>query len=86
MKSNRKKGKAEEVVKPFSKAVEVKFRHFVEYHPPKRLAKNLRSMLLDFLMSEGATEVHYLQDLLHDLDGLFELLDTIESDDSAAAA
>jgi len=38
-------------------------------------------MLIDFLMFDGAKDAGYLQDLLYDIDGLFELLDKLESDD-----
>jgi|GEM_PF-3516119 len=65
---------------PISKAIVAKLKQFMEYHPSKRFSRNLRAMLIDFLMFEGAIEVAYLQDLLYDLDGLFELLDAIESD------
>lgn len=54
---------------------------FIEYHPATRFKKNIRKMLLEFLMSEGAVENLYLKDLLYDLEGLFELLDVIELDD-----
>lgn len=55
--------------------------HFMEYHPAKRLNKNLRTMLIDFLMFEGATEMRYLNDLLYDVNALFTLLDAIEGKD-----
>ena len=54
---------------------------FVEYHPAARLKKNIRKMLLEFLMSDGAVENLYLKDLLYDMEGLFELLDVIEVND-----
>src|SRR5277367_6420168 len=59
------------------------FLHFIEYHPAKRFSKNLRSMLLEFLMFEGAIEAIYLNDLLYDLEGLFQLLDVIESEEES---
>lgn len=52
---------------------------FVENHPINRLTRNLRTMLLEYLQHEGATESLYLQDLLFDLAGLFELLEVIAS-------
>jgi hypothetical protein len=51
---------------------------FIEYHPAARVKTNIRKMLLEFLMSEGAVENFYLKDLLYDMEGLFELLDVIE--------
>jgi len=54
--------------------------HFVEYHQAGRFSRNLRKMLIEFLMYEGATEANYLMDLLYDLEGLFQLLDVIQSE------
>jgi hypothetical protein len=51
---------------------------FMEYHPVGRLNRNLRKMLLEYLMHESALENFYLRDLLYDLEGLFELLDSME--------
>jgi hypothetical protein len=51
---------------------------FIEYHPAKRVSQNLRKMLMEFLTYEGATEVGYLQDLLYDLQGMFEFLEAIQ--------
>ena len=59
--------------------------HFKEYHPAKRLSRNLRTMLIDFLMYEGAVEVSYLEDLLYDLQALFALLDAIQRDNDPLA-
>lgn len=54
------------------------FIQFMEYHPAKDLRRNLRKMLLEFLMHESSLESVYLKDLLYDLDGLFDLIDAIE--------
>ena len=56
------------------------FIRFIEYHPAKRFDKNLRKLLLEFLQYDGAVEAGYLNDLLFDLEGLFELLDAIQSE------
>ena len=56
------------------------FERFYEYHPAKRLSRNLRSLLLEFLMYDGSTEAEYLRDLVIDLDGLFTLLDAMEGE------
>lgn len=53
---------------------------FIEYHSAKRFSKNLRSMLLEFLMDDSAIESNYLKDLLYDLEGLFDLLEVIQSE------
>lgn len=57
------------------------FKRFIEYHPAERFSKNLRKMLIEFLMYDGALEAVYLKDLLWDLEGLFMLLDILESKD-----
>ena len=59
--------------------VEQEVLRFMEFHPADRLQKNLRRMLLDFLVYQGSLEAVYLRDLVEDLDGLFELLDVMES-------
>jgi hypothetical protein len=61
------------------------FRHFIEYHPAARLNRNLRKMLLEFLMSDVAVEAFYLKDLLYDMEGLFELLDAVQSENEMKA-
>lgn len=59
------------------------FIHFIEYHPPARLSRNLRRMLLELLLTEGGGDGLYFNDLLYDLDGLFELLDEVELERSS---
>ena len=56
------------------------FERFFEYHPARRLSRNLRSLLLEFLMYDGSSEAEYLRDLVIDLDGLFTLLDAMEEE------
>lgn len=51
---------------------------FIEQHPPDRLSRNLRRMLLHFLMSEGGLMESYNEDLLYDLDALFNLIEEIQ--------
>jgi hypothetical protein len=60
------------------KAVREELVRFREYHPVSRFSRNLRTMLIEFLMYEGAIEANYLEDLLYDLQGLFELLEVIQ--------
>src|SRR5258705_10839152 len=52
--------------------------HFRECHPVDRFSRNLRTLLIEFLMYDGAIEANYLQDLLYDIQGLFELLEVME--------
>jgi len=54
------------------------FSRFREFHPARRFSVNLRTMLIEFLMYEGAIEARYMQDLLYDLQGLFDLLEAIQ--------
>jgi hypothetical protein len=65
-----------------SKALREQLAHFCEYHSAGRLSKNLRTMLLEFLMQDGVTEADYLQNLLFDLHGVFDLLEVIESENN----
>lgn len=60
-----------------SKTIIAELRLFIEDHPPKKFSRNLRSMLLEFLIYDGAIEANYLKDLLYDLEGLFMLLEAI---------
>lgn len=84
MKTVRRKLPVKSKVKPgtkipvFSKALKEEFLRFIEYHSAPRFNRNLRKMLLEFLMLDTAVESFYLKDLLYDLEGLFELLDAIQ--------
>ena len=59
------------------------FIQFIEYHPAKEFRRNLRKMLMEFLIRDRAMESVYLKDLLFDIDGFFDLLDVIESEAGA---
>ncbi len=65
---------------PLSGRLTGEFADFVEYHSAKQFRRNLRKMLLEFLMHEQSVESIYLKDLLYDINGLFDLLDVIESE------
>jgi hypothetical protein len=54
------------------------FIHFLEYHPAKRLSKNLRRMFMEYLRYQDIGVSIYFEETLKDLDGLFDLLDIIE--------
>jgi len=54
------------------------FEAFREFVPARRFARHLRTWLLEFLEYDGSTEAPYLQDLVIDLQFLFDLLDKIE--------
>ena len=64
-----------------SPALKDELLRFIEYHPAKRFDRNLRKLLLEFLQYKGAIEAEYLNDLLYDLEGLFDLLDAIQEHD-----
>ncbi len=61
-----------------SPAIKTAFITFLEYTPPARLNRNLRKMMMAWLIAEPGGTPAYYEDLLHDLNNLFELLDTIE--------
>ena len=63
-----------------SPALRDEFLRFIEFHQAKRFDRNLRKLLLEFLQFDGAIEAEYLNDLLHDLEGLFTLLEAIQAD------
>jgi hypothetical protein len=60
-----------------NEALQEEFIHFVTHCPVKRFSRNLRSMLLEFLLASGG-EAPYLKDLAIDLESLFCLLDAVE--------
>jgi hypothetical protein len=51
------------------------FIYFLKNHSPVRFSKNLRKMLMEYLMLHGIEESAYFKELMFDLDGLFYLLD-----------
>lgn len=53
---------------------------FIEYHPPSRVSRNLCRMLLQYLTMDDATENLFFKDLIHDLDGVFELLEALQAE------
>lgn len=53
---------------------------FLNYHPAKRLSKNLRRLLIEYLRHQGTMESIYLPETLRDLEGLFDLLDVVEEE------
>ncbi len=54
------------------------FATFLEYTPPARLSRNLRKMLMAWLITGQDSIPAYYEDLLHDLNNLFDLLDAME--------
>jgi hypothetical protein len=68
----------------FSGKLAAEFAQFVEYHDAGHFSRNLRKMLLEFLMREESIESIYLKDLLYDIDGLFDLLDAIGAEAEGA--
>jgi hypothetical protein len=49
---------------------------FFEYTPPARLSRNLRNLLLGYLMAYHDGHSFDIDDLLTDLTALFQVLDT----------
>jgi hypothetical protein len=64
------------LTKPLKEA----FVQFLEYHPPSRINRNLRRMLVDYMMYDGSRESIYIYETLLDLDGFFSLLDVAEDE------
>lgn len=78
MKTNQKNAVLNEIKSNLSTQLRDKLTLFIEQHPAKRVSVNLRRMLLEFLMTDNGVEAMYLNDLLYDLDALFELLEVIQ--------
>jgi hypothetical protein len=83
MKTNRKNKTLTVVENNLSTPVKDKFIDFIDQHPARRVSLNLRRMLLEFLMTEHGVEAMYLNDLLYDLDALFELLEVIQTENES---
>src|SRR5882757_9891544 len=81
-KTSAKKSKKVNAVK-LSAAAEAEVIRFLEFHPPARLGRNLRNLLMEFLMYDGGTEAVFLKELLYDLTGLYDLLDCLEREGGA---
>ncbi|MHB1920988.1 MAG: hypothetical protein ACYCOO_02010 [Chitinophagaceae bacterium] len=75
-----KKSETEEYFK-LSPALEEKISQFLEYHPPQRISRNLRRILLDYLHQELQVGVpDDIENMLGDLYALFEVLDEAEEE------
>lgn len=80
MKSNSKKNARKSSSSPaLSPIVVEELSRFIQFHSAARLSRNLRTLLLEFLLYDGSPGAVYLRDLVEDLEGLFSLLDAIES-------
>jgi hypothetical protein len=78
LKQKNKAVKEKEAV--LSKPLKEAFINFLERHPTKRFRKNLRRMLIGYLMEDSGRESIYIYETLLDMDGLFELLDVVEEE------
>lgn len=56
------------------------FIHFLEYHPAKRLSKNLRRVFIEYLSHQDVGVSIYFEHTVRDLEGLFDLLDIAEEE------
>lgn len=61
------------------------FIHFLEYHPAKRLSKNLRRIFMEYLRHQDVGVSIYFDETVKDLEGLFDLLDVAEDEWEANA-
>jgi hypothetical protein len=75
-----KESKAKMAEPTLSRAVQEALIHFLEHHSAKMISKNLRRMLVEYLMQNVAGESIYLYETLKGLHGLFELLDVAEEE------
>ncbi len=58
-----------------SKKLTDRMRYFMQDHSPERVAKNLRKVFIDYLRSQQAGLPVEWDEILNDLESLFELLD-----------
>jgi hypothetical protein len=63
-----------------SPALREAFIRFLQYHPAKRVSKNLRTLLLEILNNEEPMAADALRLSAFDLEGLFALLDVAEAE------
>ena len=56
------------------------FLHFIENYPVKRFNRNLHKMIIAHMIHETYSTSDYMQHLLLDLEGLFDLLEAIEEE------
>ena len=61
--------------KIISKKLQQEITAFFEYAPPMRLSRNLRNMLMGYLLAYDDGYGIEIKDLLTDLSALFDLLD-----------
>jgi hypothetical protein len=64
----------------FNARLKEAFISFMEIHPAATLSKNLRNMLVEYIMQPSATESVYLYETLAGFEALFTLLDAIEDE------
>lgn len=63
-----------------SRKLQGEFIRFLEYGPVSSVSRNLRRMVLEYLMQDGVVGSIYLHETLSDLHRLFELLDAAEAE------
>src|SRR5579872_32733 len=74
------KKKAKEQSPELSDKLKEKFLQFIEYAPPARFSRSLRSLLLWYLIYEEEVPAFEMNELAGDLALLFELLDMAEDE------
>lgn len=67
-----KKSKGENYL---SEKMQDKMRYFLQDHSPERVSRNLRKVLIDYLRSQQAGLPLEWDEILNDLESLFDLLD-----------
>ena len=58
-----------------SERMQDKMRYFLQDHSPERIIKNLRKVFIDYLRSQQAGLPLEWDEILNDLESLFELMD-----------
>lgn len=52
---------------------------FLRNHSPERATVNIRKLLMTYLINNGDCQPEFHGELLNDLEGVFQLLDSIKS-------
>jgi hypothetical protein len=61
-----------------SKEVQVEFAVFLQQFPPKEFARNLRSLVIEFMQSQLDGSADFTAQMLPAMDGLFDVLNKAE--------
>lgn len=54
--------------------------HFIDTHPTNRVSRNLRKLLVESLQNDAVIEDQNFKEIIYNIQGLFDLLDSIENE------